>query len=162
AYNRPNLTLSKAVENRLLPLIGKAIAQQVGDPTLVERVQDPLLNLSIYRVGNPQKVQEQALFASFIVPFILAMLIFMSTTTTSQFLMSGLADEKENRMMELFITSVRPTEILWGKILGLGALGLTQMLVWGIIGLSFLGTRGNIDLRQTLANLEITPGYLFM
>src|SRR5260221_14698885 len=100
-----------------------------------------------------------SLLSLFFLPMILAMIIFMSTTTTSQFLMSGLADEKENRMMELFITSARPTEILWGKILGLGALGLTQMLVWGIIGVGFLGTRVNIDLGQTLANLEITPAY---
>jgi ABC-2 type transport system permease protein len=85
----------------------------------------------------------------------------MAITVTSQFLMSGMAEEKENRMMELFVTSTRPSEMLWGKILGLGALGLTQIVVWGGFGLGFAATRGT-DLGHLLAGFQVTPGVLVM
>jgi ABC-2 type transport system permease protein len=65
-------------------------------------------------------------------------------------------------MMELLVTSSRPSEMLWGKILGLGALGLTQILIWAGIGLAFLLAQGNVDIGTTFANLQITPGMLVL
>jgi ABC-2 type transport system permease protein len=64
-------------------------------------------------------------------------------------------------MMELFVTSTRPSEMLWGKLLGLGALGLTQIVVWALFGVAFASTRG-ANIGQTLANLQLTPGLLLM
>jgi ABC-2 type transport system permease protein len=107
-------------------------------------------------------LDESALFGSFFVPFIFVMLMFSAIMTTSQFVMSGLVEEKENRMMELFITSARPVEMLAGKVLGLGALGLTQLLIWGVIGLVLSSLQGTLDLGRMLGNLSIGPSYLFM
>jgi ABC-2 type transport system permease protein len=63
-------------------------------------------------------------------------------------------------MMELFATSARPSEMLWGKLLGLGALGLTQIVIWAIIAL-ILGTlQGSVNVERLLATYQITPGFL--
>jgi ABC-2 type transport system permease protein len=160
-YNRANLALTEGVNNELTSTIKLALASRVGDPVLVQRMQDPLKALTVYKVGSSQKLDETSVMSVFIVPTIFGLLVFMSVTVTSQFLMSGMVEEKENRMMELFVTSTRPSEMLWGKLLGLGALGLTQIVVWTLFGLVFASTRGT-DIGQTLANLQLTPGFLLM
>jgi ABC-2 type transport system permease protein len=96
------------------------------------------------------------------VPSILGVLIFILTMTTSQFMMYGLSEEKENRMMELFITSSRPSEMLWGKMLGAGALGLSQIVIWAAFGIGYALLNRTLDVGQALATLQITPGYLVM
>lgn len=160
-YNRANLALTEGVNSALTSTIKLALASRVGDPALVERIQDPLRALAVYKVGSSQKLDETSVMSVFIVPTIFGLLVFMSVTVTSQFLMSGMVEEKENRMMELFVTSTRPSEMLWGKLLGLGALGLTQIVVWTLFGVVFASTRGT-DIGQTLANLQLTPGFLLM
>jgi ABC-2 type transport system permease protein len=160
-YNRANLALTEGVNNELTSTIKLALASRIGDPALAERIQDPLKALAVYKVGSTEKLDETSVMSVFIVPTIFGLLVFMSVTVTSQFLMSGMVEEKENRMMELFVTSTRPSEMLWGKLLGLGALGLTQIVVWALFGVAFASTRG-ANIGQTLANLQLTPGLLLM
>ncbi len=161
AYNRQTLALTQGLQDKLDEAIKQALATRLGDPTVVARLQDPLKNLSIYRLGNPQKLEESALISTFLVPMLFGLLVFMTILVTSQFLMSGMVEEKENRIMELLVTSSRPGELLWGKLLGLGALGLSQIIIWGVFGLIIGSTRG-ISLGQVLANLQITPGFLIL
>jgi len=63
-------------------------------------------------------------------------------------------------MMEVFTTSTRPSEMLWGKLIGLGALGITQLLVWAVVGLTFAASRGTENFSIALATLQVTPGYI--
>src|SRR5262249_9347971 len=124
-------------------------------------LQDPLKDLEVYRIGSSEKLDPTALIATFVAPILVSVLIFMSMTSTSQFLMSGLVEEKENRMMELFITSSRASEMLYGKILGLGALGLTQVTIWGAITVAAALVRG-VDVGKFLLNLQLTPQYVLL
>lgn len=55
--------------------------------------------------------------------------------SSSSYLLQALIDEKENRTMEIVVTSVSPEQLIGGKTLGLGALGLTQSAVWLSYGL---------------------------
>jgi ABC-2 type transport system permease protein len=67
---------------------------------------------------------------------------------TSGFLMSGVVEEKTNRIMEILVTSITPMQILLGKVIGLGLLGLTQIIIWGI------GMVALINFGQTLPLLQ--------
>ncbi len=50
--------------------------------------------------------------------------------------MKGVIDEKTNRIVEVVIASVRPTELMLGKIVGIGLVGLTQYLIWSLIAMN--------------------------
>jgi ABC-2 type transport system permease protein len=54
----------------------------------------------------------------------------MTIFISSGYLLQGVAEEKESRVIEIVVSSVRPVELMAGKVAGLGALGLTQVLVW--------------------------------
>lgn len=114
----------------------------------VDRLLDPM-NVKMVDIATGDVLEgEDAFIARFMTPFVFAFIFLMAVNTTSQFLMSGVVEEKENRMMEILITSVKPLEMLWGKVLGLGALGLTQVALWGVAGILFLQTPGNSDIAE--------------
>ncbi len=104
-----------------------------GLPVPVARLQDQSYTLRDMDTG--EELSDAALAGRMFLPFIFVMIYFMATNTTAQFLMSGVVEEKENRLMEILATSLRPAELLWGKLLGLGALSLTQIMLWAGAGL---------------------------
>ncbi len=104
-----------------------------GLPVPVERLASQELTLRDLDSGD--ELSEAAIIGRLLLPFVFVMIYFMATSTTAQFLMSGVVEEKENRLMEILATSLRPGELLVGKLLGLGALALTQIALWTAGGL---------------------------
>jgi len=68
---------------------------------------------------------------------ILFFLIYMSIFIYGAFVMRGVLEEKNNRIVEVIVSSVKPTHLMLGKILGIGLVGLTQYTVWGIFAMVF-------------------------
>ncbi|NLO19255.1 MAG: ABC transporter permease [Ignavibacteria bacterium] len=66
--------------------------------------------------------------------YILGLLIFMMMMIYGAYVMRGVIEEKANRIIEVIASSAKPFEIMMGKIIGIGAVGLTQVLFWVIIG----------------------------
>ncbi len=82
---------------------------------------------------------------------IFAAMIFMILMYTTFFMygfqnLRGVIEEKTSRIVELIIASVRPTELMLGKIVGIGCVGLTQYLIWSLIAanLSLPGVAGMV------------------
>ncbi len=75
---------------------------------------------------------------NFIIAFIFGALLVLPSFVYGQETMRGIVQEKSERVVEVLISSVTPTQLLSGKILGVAAVGLTQIFVWivmmGIIG----------------------------
>ena len=62
--------------------------------------------------------------------FIIYMFVFIYGTMV----MRGVMEEKSNRIVEVIISSVKPFQLLFGKIIGIGLVGLTQIAIWIILG----------------------------
>ncbi len=61
-------------------------------------------------------------------------LLFVSISVAGGYLIQGMADEKENRVLEMVVSSMRPVQLMAGKLIGLGAVGLLQVSVWAVLG----------------------------
>lgn len=112
-------------------VVTSLLKDKVDDPTLT-RVRDPV-NIKSYNLGDSGEFSEQGIaeiFASFGLPILTAFLLFFSIFSSSGFLLRGVAEEKENRIIEILLSSATPFEILTGKIVGLGAVGLLQVVIW--------------------------------
>ena len=88
------------------------------------------------------------------------------------YLMQAVVEEKENRTMEVLVTSVSPVQLLGGKVLGIVAIGLTQLLAWVVVGVlaivaaSSLGIAwfqdASLDWQSVLITVAIAiPAYVF-
>lgn len=71
---------------------------------------------------------------SLAIPFATAMLFMYAVSTTGNYLLQALVEEKENRTMEIVVTSLSPTALMAGKILGNMLVGLTQLVFWFGLG----------------------------
>lgn len=78
--------------------------------------------------------------ARLVVAFAFFFAMFISANMGGAYLLQGLGDEKENRVMEMVLTSVRAEELMWGKLLGLGAAGFLQLIVWATMSVTGLLT----------------------
>ena len=100
------------------------------DPQVLRRLQNPsdltVTNLSRAVTGDAESLLEADLILIYVFALIFLLAIFM----TNGYLMSSIIEEKETRLIEILISSLKPLELLTGKILALGLLGLIQVSVW--------------------------------
>ena len=108
-------------------------------PEVAERVKAPAAVevVTLDAVGEPLNTGLHLGRLLFFAP--LMVLLMVAIFTSSGFLLYGLGEEKENRVMEILLSSVSPIQLMVGKILGLGAAGLLQVAIWAVAGLATLG-----------------------
>ncbi|MCZ7541314.1 MAG: ABC transporter permease [Anaerolineae bacterium] len=158
------LVTQRSVPQALLSDIEDFLAAQIAHrapetlPVPVERLAD--VEFTLRDLDSGEELSEAALVGRLLLPFIFVLIYFMATSTTAQFLMSGVVEEKENRLMEILATSLRPGELLVGKLLGLGALALTQVVLWGAGGL--LIAQINEDARAFLGGVKFETSHLIL
>ena len=78
--------------------------------------------------------------SALIISIAFAVFFMLSIFTSSNFLLQSVVEEKENRVMEILLSSVSHRELLVGKVFGLGAVGLTQIVIWQAVGITFLSS----------------------
>jgi ABC-2 type transport system permease protein len=130
------------------------------------------IDIPAYRISNPvdltvrlndsgRELTDDAFIPLLIMPIIFAVVFVMASQITGSFLMTGLVEEKTNRVMEILITSITPMQLLSGKVIGLGLLGLTQLAVWlvvAVIVITFgadIGFMANVTLPIDLVIIAI-------
>lgn len=74
--------------------------------------------------------------SSFLVPYLFLMILFMTVFMSGQLLLRSVMEERTSRTIEILLSSVTPDELMRGKILGLGALGMTQMVFYLTVALA--------------------------
>ena len=60
--------------------------------------------------------------------------LYMALIIYGNLVMQGVLEEKSNRVVEVVVSTVKPTELMGGKLLGIGAVGITQLLIWVVSG----------------------------
>ncbi len=112
-------------------LVNGLLAGKVDAATL-ERAANPA-KLDLVTLDEKGKSQAGGIFAilaGFIAPYFFSILLFIAVFAASGYLLRSVSEEKESRVIEILLSSVSPAQLLAGKMLGLGALGLTQVSVW--------------------------------
>jgi len=99
-------------------------------PEIVTRIQDG----SVITVQSADKNREasEAQIVNLILPIVAGVLFIVGMMTSSGYLMQAVAEEKENRTMEIMVTSVSPTQLMSGKVIADIAVGVTQLVVWSL------------------------------
>lgn len=119
-------------------ILDHLLAGQV-EPLLRKRAVDPI-HVQPRVLSSSGRVEGEgplSFMFNFVVPYFLSLLFVMTVFVSSGYLLQSIAEEKESRVMEIVVSSVQPFELLAGKVAGLGALGLTQVLIWAVSGAVF-------------------------
>jgi len=106
---------------------------------------------------------EKASSAGFatIVGYVSSLLIYFFIFFYGIMILKGVIEEKTNRIIEVIVSSVRPIQLMMGKIIGVGAVGLTQFLIWVLLSVIItngIGAFFNINRFDNAATTEIVEG----
>ena len=104
---------------------------QVGvDPALVAQARIPVRVSTVNIRGG--KVTEESGKSAFILAYILWFILYIAILLYGVQVMGSVVEEKTSRVVEVLISSLKPFQLLGGKVIGVGAVGLFQFLIWGV------------------------------
>jgi ABC-2 type transport system permease protein len=109
---------------------------------------------------------ERDVGGTFIIAFVLALILYMTVIFYGQIILRGVIEEKSSRVVEIVLSSLRPFQLMAGKILGIAAVGFTQYAIWALFGIAATRYSGNVVSRffPEAAGLQIPtiPAYIFV
>lgn len=123
------------VDSALQAVVGTAVQQQALSSALADSGVDPAQLARRSQVAidtlvpvDPNQGEQLAL------AIIGTVLLFISLSGYGQLVATGVVEEKQSRVVELLLATIKPWQLLAGKVLGLGAVGLLQLVILGVIG----------------------------
>ena len=162
-----SLQRQEAQEQELSTVLRNSLLIQANiSPEIATRLIVPAVVASTDLAGQP--VSPASVVAGFILPYVFTLLFVMSIFITSGYLLQSVTEEKENRVVEIVLSSIPALPLMAGKILGLGAAGLTQVVVWvatALIALPILNAQFTTDIQiapitLVLAVIYFALGYI--
>ncbi|MEA2695439.1 MAG: type transport system permease protein [Acidobacteriota bacterium] len=129
ARNVSNFVTQEALRDSLSSAIRRVRLRQAGfDPERIGALTQPV-DLDTVKIGKEGSRAEGGL-AGFAFAYLLFMMLYMVIAIWGQQVMTGVLEEKGTRIVEVLVASVRPFDLLMGKLIGICCLGLTQIIIW--------------------------------
>lgn len=130
-------TLQTSISNDLQPALRKEKIASYDIPNLEQIIDDTKVNLSISEVQWSKDGEEQAASSTIamIVGQVFNVLLFFFVLTYGSMVMTSVQEEKKNRIVEIIASSVKPTTLLFAKMVAVALVGFTQLGIWIVLGL---------------------------
>ncbi len=126
------------VNSFLLNNMNTMLSSRVDEKTL-HRLENPIETISAIRLDQSgQPSFNQGGVGPFVSSYIFVILLMLAIFTSSGYLLQSMIEEKENRVIEILLSSVSSLQLLVGKVMGLGMAGLVQVVFWLITGLGLI------------------------
>jgi ABC-2 type transport system permease protein len=133
-YHAKNLSdfSIRALEGAVSAAIAERKLMRAGfDANKIGQYMKPV-NLKHFKIGAGGESQEGGMRQDFMIAFALLFFLYMSVLFYGIFVMRGVIEEKQSRIVEVMISSVKPTQMMLGKVIGIGLVGLTQIGIWAL------------------------------
>ena len=143
-----------AVDSGLEAIVSGAVQQQELRAALAGAGIDPAalrsrVTTSTLEPSDPNRGQQLAL------ALVGTFLLFFSLSGYGQLVATGVVEEKQSRVVELLLATMKPWQLLAGKIAGLGAVGLLQLLILGVIGVAGASALGVLTVPGAAAGMFV-------
>ncbi len=126
---KPSLTTSSKIEDELTNIIRSQRLAEAGiDSAVLAKAQKPI-SIAAKQLKDGG-VKDAHTVVAYGVGFLSAFLIYMCLFIYGTQVMRGVIEEKVSRIVEVIISSVKPFQLMLGKIIGVGMVGLTQFFLW--------------------------------
>lgn len=136
---KAGFTLQGVISNQLEAVIRNKQLEASGiDVTLLESIK-PRISVATKEITESGE-RDSSVGLSMGIGIALSILIYLALFLYGAQVMRGIIEEKNNRIVEVIISSVKPFQLMMGKILGIGLVGLTQFILWIVLsGALFAG-----------------------
>lgn len=126
------LGLTTKIEKVFERVFRKSLLKGIGlDTALIHRIESDL-KVETQKLTKKGFEKDYSTFYS-VFGYFAGIILFTIIFLYSGIVMRGVVEEKSNRIVEILLSSVKPFDIMLGKIVGLGSVGLTQILIWVVL-----------------------------
>jgi ABC-2 type transport system permease protein len=129
---RPGLMKKQFINSRINEAIMKLLMQRDSISEKVQQLMQQKIEIDFSSLGN-QTEKKGYTEAAGIAGMLMGLAIYISLFFYGTMIMKGVQEEKTNRIVEVLTSSVKPFQLLMGKIIGVGAVGLTQFILWIVL-----------------------------
>ncbi|MDA9554736.1 ABC transporter permease [Pelobium sp.] len=170
AEKKPGIAVVEDIENQMENILQNKKLIAAGIDTAILKQSKIKVDISAKQLTDDGE-KDASIGATYVVGFLGAFLIYLALFIYGAQVMRGVIEEKTNRIIEVIVSSVKPFQLMLGKILGIGAVGLTQFLLWIVLstGLSTLGAKfitkdsgkaqiENVKVNQNQPNINTDKG----
>jgi len=118
--------------------------QMTGVQEVIDEMNKLYVKMTTVKLGDDGSQKESSTEVTMILSILFAMMVYMFVLVYGTQVMRGVMEEKTNRIVEVMISSVKPFQLMMGKIVGIALVALTQFLIWIVltgsivIGIGFL------------------------
>ncbi|MEP7065506.1 MAG: ABC transporter permease [Gemmatimonadota bacterium] len=134
-------------------LLAQRLENEGLQPTRIKALTDVNLDMKSERLS--ERGREAGGLASALFSYVLAFVLYMMLVIYGQQILRGVMEEKTSRVAEVVISSVSTDTLLAGKVIGVGAASLTQMVIWACSSALVYKAKGAILERFHVANVQI-------
>lgn len=137
---------SMAVERTITSQMEEIIKDEKLKQYNIENINEILRNvettvtLQTFRTDSDnEESTSSSSMVSYAIGTLLSLVLYMFLLMYGQMVMTSIIEEKNNRVLEVMVSSVKPTQLMVGKILGIGSVAVTQIAIWGVLISSAVG-----------------------
>jgi len=145
------------VSNQFFKFLKRNLLSSI-DPLIAERVIKGA-DIEI-QASTDERTLSNENFLVVVLPFLAGFLFLIAVNISGGYLLQAVVEEKENRTMEIVVTSISPTQLMTGKVIGNLSVGLTQLIIWiifGVIGVGFV-----MNAFPNLSSTQIDANFLLI
>ncbi len=123
-------------------VIHQRLAREGFPAGKVDAITKPVVMEAVRIAPDLSESRKAASEKSFILSYILSFLLYMTMIFYGYYVMRGVLEEKSSRVVEVVVANLRPSELMFGKIFGIGAVGLTQYAIWvmALLNMTIIGS----------------------
>jgi len=136
--------LKSQIKNKIQSVIEKDkmadVVRQTAIPDLEARIKATRVHINIdtIKLGEGGQAKKSSTEIGMVLGYIFGFMIYMFIFIYGTMVMQGVMEEKQSRIVEVIISSVKPFQLMMGKIVGIAMVGLTQFALWVILGFTIL------------------------
>lgn len=131
--SKPNINTQKEIQNELAEILRNHKLEQLGvDPQKITEINSEV-TIAAKEISKNGETVESNTELAMIIAISLSILIYLSLFLYGSQVMRGIIEEKTSRVVEVIISSVKPFQLMLGKIIGIGLVGLTQFFLWFLL-----------------------------
>lgn len=132
--------VTRRIENIIEGEKRKQVIDETGVPDLEKRLSATKTDITVetIKLGDKGKAVKSSTEIAMAIGYAAGFLIYMFVFIYGTMVMRGVMEEKSSRIVEVIISSVKPFQLLFGKIVGIGLVGLTQIAIWIVLGIAIV------------------------
>ena len=138
--------LKSQINEKLKSVIEKdkmaEVIRQTAIPDLEQRINatKTRINIETIKLGESGKAKKSSTELGMILGYIFGFFMYMFILLYGVMVMQGVMEEKQSRIVEVIISSVKPFQLMMGKIVGIALVGFTQFAIWVVLGFIIIST----------------------